>query len=152
MRKILLAATVLVGAALAGCSALPTNGSQPVISLADIQTAVVKQCTVAVPFLNDMNAMKSQFSSAAAQTDLATAQQKVGDYCAPFLATVGTAPAITVADVQALVNQGVPSLIKLVDQSGWTDQQKGAAELAIGAAQLVITQKLQGLAANTTLQ
>jgi hypothetical protein len=86
-----------------------------------------------------MTAMKSQLSTDA-QGYLSTASDKVNAACTA-LASSSTTPFST-ADVTALVNEGVPALIKVIDASKWTTDQKSAAEIALTAAQLAVSTAL----------
>jgi hypothetical protein len=90
--------------------------------------------------------MQSQFN-ASAQADLATGQKFTTKVCTAITAP---APVVDLPSVQDLVNQGFPALIRVVDQSGLGNDDKGRIELALGAAQLVINQKLQNLQVTPT--
>jgi hypothetical protein len=144
MKKLmLLAAGIVLSVAFAGCAA-PTAATQtPAQLVATLQVKAQKVCTVSVPFLSSMSAMKSQLSTDA-QGKLATASDKIGAACTK-VANAGSGasvPPISTANINALVNDGVPALIKVIDASGWDQKAKDAAELALTAAQLAVTTAL----------
>ncbi|KAA1006294.1 hypothetical protein FVF58_27365 [Paraburkholderia panacisoli] len=68
------------------------------------------------------------------------ASDKVNTAC-KTLASASATPFST-ADVTALVNEGVPALVKVIDASNWTKDQKSAAEIALRAAQLTVSTAL----------
>ena len=128
---------------LAGCTTPPQVNAP--VTVVQFQAELVKQCKIVSPFLTTLQGMQSQFN-AAAQADLATAQKYTTAVCTAITAP---APVVDLPSVQDLVNKGVPALIRVVDQSGLNQDQKGAMELAIGGAQLIINQKLQNLQVTT---
>jgi hypothetical protein len=141
MKKLFAAlAAGVVLLALSACGATaPAAPQTPTQLLSTLQVKAQKVCTVSVPFLASMSAMKSQLSTDA-QGYLATASDKVNAACTA-LASSNATPFST-ADVTALVNEGVPALIKVIDASNWTKDQKSAAEIALTAAQLAVSSAL----------
>lgn len=144
MKKLmLLAAGLVLSVAFAGCAAPSAAPQTPAQLVATLHVKAQKVCTVSVPFLASMSAMKSQLSTDA-QGYLATASDKVGAACAQA-ANAGSGTSVTTistANISALVNDGVPALIKVIDASGWDQKAKDAAELALTAAQLAVTTAL----------
>jgi hypothetical protein len=141
MKKLFAAlAAGVVLLALSACGTTAPAATQTTAQLlSTLQVKAQKVCTVGVPFLASMTAMKSQLSTDA-QGYLATASDKVNAACTA-LASSSTTPFST-ADVTALVNEGVPALIKVIDASNWTKDQKSAAEIALTAAQLAVSTAL----------
>ncbi|MFM0351454.1 hypothetical protein [Paraburkholderia sp. RL17-347-BIC-D] len=120
MKKLmLLAAGLGLSIAFAGCAAPGAAPQAPAQLVATLQVKAQKVCTVSVPFLASMSAMKSQLSTDA-QGYLATASDKVGAACTKVEnagSSTSGAP-ISTANISALVNDGVPALIKVIDASG----------------------------------
>ena len=83
--------------------------------------------------------MKSQLS-VDAQGHLATVSDKINAPCSTLESTVSakTVPPISTANIGAVVNDGVPALIKVIDASRWDQKTKDAAEIALTAAQLAV--------------
>ncbi|WP_250481920.1 hypothetical protein [Caballeronia sp. NCTM5] len=135
-RTIMLLAAGLVALFLYACSTVTTVPASD--ALANLQKQVVKQCAVVQPFLSSMTAMQSQLSSDAI-AQLAQASADVSKVCAFASNTAEGAPVtFSIADVQALANQAIPSLIRIIDLSPLDQAQKTAAEIAITAAQVAI--------------
>lgn len=129
---------------LGACATTAPDGTAmtPAQSVAAAQAQVAKQCTIVQPFLQSMLAMNSQLS-ADAMADLTKAQGYITAGCA-YATNPATGPAST-ADVITMVNQGFPMLIKVVDGSNLSKDDKSTAELAITAAQLVLLEKLSAM-------
>ncbi|WNC90976.1 hypothetical protein RI103_06390 [Paraburkholderia sp. FT54] len=144
MKKLmLLAAGLVLSIAFAGCAAPGAATQTPAQLVATLQVKAQKVCTVSVPFLASMSAMKSQLS-ADAQGYLVTASDKVGAACTK-VANAGSDTAVTTistTNISALVNDGVPALVKVIDASSWDQKAKDAAEIALTAAQLAVTTAL----------
>jgi hypothetical protein len=127
-----------VTSVLAAC-ATPATPAQAVAAL---QSQVVKQCTIVQPFIVSMQAMQPQLS-ADAQTQLAAASTDIAKVCAFASAPASATPVtFSLADVSTLVNSAFPSLIKIVDGSTLSAQEKSTAEIAITAAQLGVSMAL----------
>ncbi|WP_433693188.1 hypothetical protein [Paraburkholderia phenoliruptrix] len=130
--------------ALSACGALaPTapasqNAAQVI---ATVQLKAQKVCTVSVPFLNSMTSMKSQLS-VDAQGYLAVASDKVNAACDVVANAGASGAAMSTDKIAALVNDGVPALLKAIDASNLDKDAKAAAEIAITAAQLAVSNAL----------
>ncbi|WP_208645329.1 hypothetical protein [Paraburkholderia aromaticivorans] len=149
MKKLmLLAAGLVLSVAFAGCAAPSAAPQTPAQLVATLQVKAQKVCTVSVPFLASMSAMKSQLS-VDAQGYLATASDKVNAACATLESASSSAsiPPISTANIGALINDGVPALIKVIDASGWDQKTKDAAEIALTAAQLAVSSALANYSA-----
>lgn len=135
-RTIMLLAAGFIALILSACSTMTTV--PPSDALASLQKQVVKQCAVVQPFMSSMLAMQSQLS-ADAIAQLTQASADVSKVCA-FASTAASDAAVTfsIADVQALATQAIPSLIRIIDLSPLDQAQKTAAEIAITAAQVAI--------------
>lgn len=144
MKKLmLLAAGLVLSIVFAGCAAPSAAPQTPAQLVATVQVKAQKVCTVSAPFLASMSAMKSQLS-VDAQGYLATASDKVGAACTTLenASSSPAVPPISTANISALVNDGVPALIKVIDASGWDQKTKDAAEIALTAAQLAVSSAL----------
>jgi hypothetical protein len=144
MKKLmLLAAGLVLSIAFAGCAAPSAAPQAPAQLIATLEVKAQKVCTVSVPFLASMSAMKSQLS-VDAQGYLATASDKVSAACATLenASLSAAAPPVSTANIGALVNDGVPALIKVIDASTWDQKTKDAAEIALTAAQLAVSSAL----------
>lgn len=153
MKRLVQFVLMSLGALLMAACAAPTTTTlvaatpvDPATALANLKTVVAQKCVIAQPFLTSMMAMQSQLSPQAI-TDLTLAQSKLAPVC--ILATQSTAP-LTVADVQNLVDTGIPKLISVVDASSLSKQDKTAAELALTAAELAISMQLAKVPATAT--
>jgi hypothetical protein len=136
-RTIMLLAAGLVALFLSACSTVTTVPASD--ALANLQKQVVKQCAVVQPFMSSMLAMQSQLS-ADAIAQLSQASAATSKVCAFASNTADGAPVtFSVADVQALATQAIPSLIRIIDLSPLDQAQKTAAEIAITAAQVAIS-------------
>lgn len=134
----LAAGVVLLTLSACGATAPTQNSAQLV---ATIQVKALKVCTVSVPFLKSMTAMKSQLSRDA-QGYLAVASDKVDAAC-DAVADAGTSTGpISTDKIAALINDGVPALIKVIDGSSLDKDAKAAAEIALTAAQLAVSNAL----------
>jgi hypothetical protein len=134
-----LAAGVVLLALSACVATAPTQNAAQLV--ATVQIKAQKVCTVSVPFLKSMTAMKSQLSTDA-QGYLAVASDKVNAAC-DVVATAGaSAGPISTDKIAALVNDGVPALIKVIDESSLDKDAKAAAEIALTAAQLAVSNAL----------
>lgn len=141
-RFFMLLAAGLVALALSACSTVTTVPA--VDALANLQKQVVRQCTVVQPFMSSMLAMQSQLS-ADAIAKLTDASAQVSKVCAFASTSPPNATAtFSLDDVQALVNQAIPQLIKIVDTSPLDQSQKTAAEIAITAAQVALATTIAG--------
>jgi hypothetical protein len=136
-RTIMLLAAGLVALILSACSTVTTVPAAD--ALANLQKQVVKQCAVVQPFMSSMLAMQSQLS-ADAIAQLSSASAATSKVCA-FASNAASGAPVTfsIADVQALANQAIPSLIRIIDLSPLDQAQKTAAEIAITAAQVAIS-------------
>ena len=135
MKKfITLLAAGLVALVLSACASVPASQAS-----ANLQKQVTKQCLVVQPFMSSMLAMQSQLS-ADAIAQLSQASADVSKVCAfADSAASGVAVSFSLTDVQALANQSIPALIRIVDASPLEQAQKTAAEIAITAAQVAIS-------------
>ncbi|MFM0435883.1 hypothetical protein PQQ84_05440 [Paraburkholderia strydomiana] len=134
----LAAGVVLLALSACGATAPTQNAAQLV---ATVQVKAQKVCTVSVPFLNSMTAMKSQLS-VDAQGYLAVASDKVNAACDIVANAGSSASPISTDKITALVNDGVPALIKVIDESSLDKDAKAAAEIALTAAQLAVSNAL----------
>ena len=130
----LAAGVVLLALSACGATAPTQNAAQLV---ATVQVKAQKVCTVSAPFLKSMTAMKSQLSTDALGY-LDVASDKVNAACD----AVANAGPISTDKIAALVNDGVPALIKVIDQSSLDKDAKAAAEIALTAAQLAVSNAL----------
>jgi hypothetical protein len=135
-----LVASAFIATALAACNGTVAAATQtPAQLLSTLQVKAQKVCTVSVPFLKSMTAMKSQLSMAA-QGYLVTASDKVNTACSAV--TSSSTTTISTTNITAMVNEGVPALIKVIDASSMDQTAKNAAEIALTAAQLAVTAAL----------
>jgi hypothetical protein len=136
-RTIMLLAAGLVALILSACSTVTTVPASD--ALANLQKQVVKQCAVVQPMITSMLAMQSQLS-ADAIAQLSQASAATSKVCA-FASNAASGAPVTfsVADVQALATQAIPSLVRIIDLSPLDQAQKTAAEIAITAAQVAIS-------------
>jgi hypothetical protein len=134
----LAAGVVLLALSACGATAPTQNAAQLV---ATVQVKAQKVCTVSVPFLKSMSAMKSQLS-ADAQGFLAVASDKLNAACDVVANAGASAGQISTNKIAALVNDGVPALIKVIDESRLDKDAKAAAEIALTAAQLGVSNAL----------
>jgi hypothetical protein len=134
----LAAGVVLLALSACGATAPTQNAAQ---LIATVQVKAQKVCTVSVPFLTSMTAMKSQLS-ADAQGYLAVASDKVNAACDVVANAGASAGPISLDKVTALVNDGVPALIKVIDESNLDKDAKAAAEIALTVAQLAVSNAL----------
>jgi len=134
----LAAGVVLLALSACGATAPTQNAAQLV---ATVQVKAQKVCTVSMPFLKSMTAMKSQLSTDA-QGFLAVASDKVNAACDVVANAGASAGPISTDKIAALVNDGVPALIKVIDESSLDKDAKVAAEIALTAAQLAVSNAL----------
>jgi hypothetical protein len=148
MKKLFAAlAAGVVLLALSACGATaPTQNSAQLV--ATVQVKAQKVCTVSVPFLKSMTAMKSQLSTDA-QGYLAVASDKVNAACDVVANAGASAGPISTDKIAALVNDGVPALIKVIDESSLDKDAKAAAEIALTAAQMAVSNALANYLAPT---
>ncbi|MGF6549289.1 hypothetical protein [Paraburkholderia youngii] len=142
MKKLFAAvAAGIILLALSACGTPAPTSQSGAQLIATVQVKAQKVCTVSVPFLKSMTAMKSQLS-ADAQGYLAVASDKVNAAC-DVVANAGTsAGPISTDKIVALVNDGVPALIRVIDESSLDTDARAAAEIAITAAQLAVSNAL----------
>lgn len=134
----LLAAAGFVMLAFSGCVSTGTIQT-PAQLLSTLQVKAKKVCTVSVPFLASMSAMKSQLSTDA-QGYLSVASDKVNTACSAIAGASGSS--VSTASITDLVNKGVPALIQVIDASNMEKDAKSAAEIALTAAQIAVTTAL----------
>jgi hypothetical protein len=134
----LAAGVVLLALSACGATAPTQNAAQLV---ATVQVKAQKVCTVSVPFLKSMTAMKSQLSTDA-QGYLAVASDKVNAACDVVANAGASAGAISTDKITALINDGLPALITVIDESSLDKDAKAAAEIALTAAQLAVSKAL----------
>ncbi|MFM0738570.1 hypothetical protein PQQ51_15120 [Paraburkholderia xenovorans] len=149
--KKLFAALAAGGAlqALYACGASGVPAIQPPAQLlATLQVKAQKVCAVGVPLVATMTAMNSNLS-AQAQRYLATAAETMNASCVT-LASSSSAP-LPEADIIALIDDGVPALIKVIGASNWTTDQKSAAQIALTAAQLAVSTALADYVATPSM-
>jgi hypothetical protein len=134
MKRLTLLAAGFVALILSACASVPASQAA-----ANLQKQVVKQCAVVQPFMSSMLAMQSQLS-ADAIAQLSQASAGASKVCAfASNAASGVSVSFSLADVQALANQSIPALIRIIDLSPLDQAQKTAAEIAITAAQVAIS-------------
>ncbi|MFP3428719.1 hypothetical protein SB781_03115 [Paraburkholderia sp. SIMBA_061] len=141
----LAAGVVLLALSACGGTAPTQNAAQLV---ATVQVRAQKVCTVSAPFLKSMTAMKSQLSTDA-QGYLAVASDKVNAACDVVANAGASAGPISTDKISALVNDGVPALIKVIDESSLDKDAKAAAEIALTAAQMAVSNALANYLAPT---
>jgi hypothetical protein len=141
----LAAGVVLLALSACGATAPTQNAAQ---LIATVQIKAQKVCTVSVPFLKSMTAMKSQLSTDA-QGYLAVASDKVNAACDVVANAGASAGPISTDKIAALVNDGVPALIKVIDESSLDKDAKAAAEIALTAAQMAVSNALANYLAPT---
>jgi hypothetical protein len=134
----LAAGVVLLALSACGATAPTQNAAQLV---ATVQVKAQKVCTISAPFLKSMTAMKSQLSTDA-QGYLAVASDKVNAACDVVPNAGASVGSISTDKIAALVNDGVPALIKVIDESSLDKNAKSAAEIALTAAQLAVSSAL----------
>lgn len=131
MKRIALAAAA-VCLFLSGCAGQVAQ--TPAQVSANLVTQVHKACAVAQPTLASLQLMQSQLT-VAQQADVAKAAAIVTEVC------TSTVPAVP-ASVSEMVQTAFPLVLKLVDASPMSAQDKTTAFVALTAAQIAVSAAL----------
>lgn len=143
MKMIAVVLACLVTSVLSACASGPVTQASAAAAIANLQTQTAKQCVVIQPLLASMIVMNQ--SNAAAVDDLNIASSTIGKVCAAVAPSSGAPATFSLSDIQTAVNAGVPALLKVVAASSLSPDQKTAAQLAITAAQLAISEALSNV-------
>ncbi len=145
-------AACIVALALSACAAQPIAPVTPASAAAAIaaaKTTIGNQCVALGPLLSSATIMNA--SNPAAVADLNTASDAFGKVCVLAASTPTIQASFTVGDLSTAINAGVPALLRAIGTSTLTPQNKTAAQLAITAAQLALSEALESYDQNTVI-
>lgn len=117
-------------------SLVSTQPLKQMQSIAQLHNAVVTQCQIIGPALKNMNAMSSQLTPQAASF-LSQATEYVDPVCGVLARNPSTL--VTVEQIQGMIDNGVPALLKFVGSSTLSDSQKTAIDISIVTAETAIS-------------